>query len=412
MVKQVGYNWNNEFVKCSEDAGCFYKSGKCFNPQHMNVKDYERHFKAKMSLRTVKKFKKTIEHYLPGDNVLYAIIEQTKFFKKSETEMIVKKWEENWMSGAWAEAIAKADEIMVKQEYHSLVKIMLNYVRLFIHSEAKYATQDYVKAVMLQEYVGDVFTEEHFKTLTSPWLSGKNAEEAHFWKYSHRHLSVSTEPLTDVVDMLDKSYSDEEKVLSSLETTQPIFESEDDFVKMLNTTGETPKWEETFWNPEKLVEQEPEKVEEEAIMKETILNKISKPINKVADYLGYNVSYGNMQENIIVEHDVLYREQTFTTEEIVLPNFYTKKEKTVTDLVKDVVEKQSEMLEEKPTTMGAVFNDFVKPEENITVVEKYDTDENISFEDDGVSSETNADESKLEEVPEHLRDFIKTIYFR
>ena len=179
MQKKTTYNWNNSFVQCGNQHGCVYKNRTCFNPSHMNVKNYESHFKSKSSVVTTHRFKKFINHYLPGDNVLYAIIEQTRFLKKKEIEIIVKTWEENWMSGAWNDAISHADEVLEKQEYFSLVKIVLNYVRLFISSDAKYATQDYIKAVMLQDYVGDVFTEEHYNTLTKPWLTAKRAAKPH-----------------------------------------------------------------------------------------------------------------------------------------------------------------------------------------------------------------------------------------
>jgi hypothetical protein len=416
MVKQVGYNWHNEFIQCSEDYGCFYKNKKCFNPQHMTVKDYESHFKAKMNLRTMKKFKKTLEHYIPGDNVLYAIIEQTKFFKKTETETIVKTWEENWMSGAWAEAIAHADEVMVKQEFHSLVKIMLNYVRLFVHSEAKYATQDYIKAVMIQDYVGEVFTESHYKTLTAPWLSAKNVAQPHFWRYINRHLNVPTMPLPDMNILMgnpETTTAAVDKNASALLETQPIFADNDDFLQILNNTGESERIGENFWHEkvgvsESLTGDTPVEDFETVLFSEDeeqpvgnkILNNISVPFNKIADYLGYTNTMKNTSNEVNVEYE-LDVPKIFNTEDIILPNFYEERSRTVTDLVKKSVENKAEKKPEDASLNVDEIAPFAPAvAENVSKVEKTETVANFS------------NEEALNSVPEHLQDFVKTIYFR
>jgi hypothetical protein len=252
MAKKTIYNWNNVFVQCGNDHGCVYRNKICFNPSHMSVKNYESHFKGKSSIITTHRFKKFINSYLPGDNVLYAIIEQTRFFKKKEIEIIVKTWEENWMSGAWNDAISHADEVLEKQEYFSLVKIVLNYVRLFISSDAKYATQDYIKAVMLQDYVGDVFTEEHYNTLTKPWLTAKRAAKPHLWSYKNRHLNVDTVDLTEISKKIQTEIKPEVSTQNMIMLdTEPDFVQDDFLSGIMSETANVEEY--NFWEGEVLV---------------------------------------------------------------------------------------------------------------------------------------------------------------
>jgi hypothetical protein len=438
MAKHVGFNWRNDYINCSEADGCYYVNKKCFNPYHMTLKDYESHFKAKMTLRTMNRFKKAISHYLPGDNVIHSIIEQTRFMKKSETETVVKKWEENWMSGDWNEAITHADAILDKQEYQSLVKVMLHYVRLFVHSEAKYATQDYLKAVMIQEYVGEIFTEEHYKTLTKPWLEGKHLSEPHYWKYDNRHLNVDTQSLNGVIPSqiydVESSFATVEKLFRN--ETEPDFMQEESFTDALNrsSSADVDEYAPTFWiekmskretiinkieneivnetldnvnvetqamdfdeillnknddNADLVVEEdktpswEHNDSFEEVKMGNKIIDNVSKPINRFAEYLGYSVGSANKQvESEKVDYsDFISQAFDSTEDKPIKPDYTDNVSNELAELVKQVmVEKQSSYVEEETITTPPVST--IEPT------------------------------GDLDNVPEHLQEFIKTIYFK
>lgn len=448
MVKQVGFNWRNDYITCSEVNGCYYVNKKCFNPHHMSLKEYESHFKAKMTLRTMTRFKKAVAHYLPGDNVIHSIIEQTRFMKKSETDTVVKKWEANWLSGAWNEAITHADSLLDKQEYQSLVKIMIHYVRLFVHSEAKYATQDYLKAVMMQEYLGEIFTDEHYKTLTTPWLEGKHLSEPHYWKYNNRHLNVDTQSLAGVLSTtqsynMDVSFSTVEELFRN--ETEPDFIQEESFNTIFNTPAvdvseSTPSfWVEKMSQRDRVVKEEthgennlkinvtydetkvdnvntptqlmdlseignetiipeetiPSKDKEllsamiysvkEVAMRNKIMGSVSKPINKVAEYLGYSV---DSDKTLTPSEHVDYQnfiEQAFgSVDAHETQNYEGHKSEELAELVKKM------MSEKQEDVIGVVS-----------------THETVSY---GVN-ESAVDED-FGNVPEHLQDFIKTIYFK
>lgn len=443
-MKHIGFNWRNDYINCSEAEGCYYVNKKCFNPHHTTLKEYESHFKAKMTLRTMNRFKKTIAHYLPGDNVIHSIIEQTRFMKKSETETVVKKWEENWMSGDWNEAITYADAILDKQEYQSLVKIMLQYVRLFVHSEAKYATQDYLKAVMIQEYVGEIFTEEHYKTLTKPWLEGKHLSEPHYWKYNNRHLNVDTQNINGV--MPKSNYSIESSLSNMAELfrneTEPDFIQEENFNNTIyNASNTVEEYAPTFWI-EKMSKREPiiseniigsenkpsgAKLNEsinhsvaetqvidfnEIFLKEhnaetdllvdenktsllerndifrevntvgKIIDNVGKPINRFAEYLGYNVSSVNKNvdpEN--VDYNGFISKAFDSSDSPPKPDYNDNKSDVLAELVKQVMSDKENLFSEEKSFKPQSKNDAATVED-------------------------------LNNVPKHLHDFIRTIYFK
>jgi len=447
MRQKTHYNWNNSFVKCGEDSFCAYVNNKCLNPNHMSVRQYERHFKSKASLSTTGRFKKLLHHYLPGDNIIESIIEQTRFFKKSETELVVKLWEENWMDGSWNEAISKADEILAERDYHALVKIILNYVRLFVHNEAKYATQDYVKAVMLQDYINEEFTQKHYETLTRPWLAAKRGAQAHKWSYKNRNLNIETVEITDTLKSVAADLNTQQEINNLAEYSDPEFiqETQINNNEEFSVVDKTPY----YWNQEKLTPQEdshiPVKVETENIdsfdyeeaRSEVLISgyeEISTVETTQTRFIDYTQDYSELPEllktssavqNIITDID------SETPPRQVTDNSISEKVKnslqTISSNGNKVVKNvknylgyniSDEYYEEKvdlQESSNPFHENFYEETISNSVEESWEENinETVTYNEENQSdvSQDNV-EAKISQMPEHLQDFMKTIYLK
>lgn len=405
----------------------------------MVVKQYETHFKAQQSIRTSKKFKKLLNHYLPGDNIVEAIIEQTRLLKKEEADIIVKQWEENWMSGEWNEAIIKADETLEQQEYYPLVKIVLNYVRLFVHNDAKYATQDYVKAVMLQEHVGETFTKTHYETLTNPWLTGKRASQPHEWSYRNRQLHINTVTV-DVQNVETTNVgavkSNSNDFVNHMETTDLEFLTET--VNNEETLVDSSETVEKFWNQEKLIPRSTQNNVEE--------NKTGKTVETDNHVEGETVSVTTVGEKFAAENvkneitddtqDYIELPKSFETQNVVktILNDLSAETKTVEQQhVGNTNKFETTINNVKDATFTAVksVKNYLGYEIGTPVfeknVEKFENEEkNVTHHVEKVEKETFVEteqetfvekteplekiENKIAEMPEHLQEFMKTIY--